>query len=102
MTAYSRGHPIQRPDQSFASHQLEMARWVGAPSVEELNRCHDPLHAELSQWMGCTSYSLLLAQGVDLSPELRHIAELEEAAVLAAQRWLQHLKNAELDVWAHF
>lgn len=102
MTAYTQGHPIQRPDQSFASHQSEMANWMGAPSVAEMNRVHDPLHAELSQWMGATSYSLLLAQGVDLPPNLRRLAELEEVAVLHTQRWLQHLHNEEVDVWARF
>lgn len=102
MTAYAQGHPLQVEGQSFADHQQEMAVWMGCESVDDMNRCHDPLHAEMAQWMGCTSYSLLAAQGVTLSPALQRIAELEEAAVLHSQRWMQALRNAEEDIWLAF
>lgn len=78
-----------------------MAQWMGC-SVEEMNSTHDGLHAELCQWFGATSFSLLMAQGVELTPERRHLAELEEAAVLATQRWLQGIKNAGEEVWLAF
>lgn len=102
MSAFSLGHPIQRPGQSLASHKRDMAQWMGCSSVEQMDQDHDPLHAELTQWMGATSYSLLVAQGVDLPPPLRRLAELEENAVLHVQRWLQALKNAREDVWVRF
>jgi hypothetical protein len=102
MTAYSLGHPIRRPGQSMDEHKRDMARWMGCSSVEQMDDDHDPLHAELSQWMGATSYSLLLAQGVELPPKLRRLAELEENAVIAVQRWLQALKNENVDIWVRF
>lgn len=102
MTAYSLGHPIRRPDQSIEEHKRDMARWMGCSSVEEMDNDHDPLHAELSQWMGATSYSLLDAQGVPLTHEQRRMAELEENAVIAVQRWLQSIKNAGDVIWLKF
>lgn len=96
------GHPMQGPGQSLESHKADMAKWMGCETVEEMDRDHDPLHAELCQWMGSTSYSLLAAQGVQLPDNLRRIAELEECAVLNVQRWLQALKNEGLEVWVAF
>lgn len=49
MTAYAQGHPIQRPSQSFEDHQRDMAKWMGCETVEDMNRCHDPMHAEMAQ-----------------------------------------------------
>ncbi|WP_300974857.1 hypothetical protein [Sphingomonas sp. LHG3406-1] len=101
MTYHAVGQPVRLPGQSFEDHQRDMARWMGC-SVAEMNTAHDGLHAELCQWMGSTSFSLLMAQGVELSPERRAIAGLEEAAVLHVQRWLQALKNSGEEAWIAF
>ncbi|GAA4015378.1 hypothetical protein GCM10022280_12640 [Sphingomonas swuensis] len=79
-----------------------MAEWLGCETVEEMNNAHDGLHAELAQWMGATSFSLLMAQGVALTPERQALAALEEEAVLFVQRWLQGLKNAKEETWLAF
>jgi len=94
--------PRRLPDQPFDAHQRHMADWIGARSVEEMNAAHDSLHAELCQWMGVTSFSLLMAQGVELTTEREALADLEEAAVLHVQRWLQHIKNAGEEAWLAF
>ena len=90
--------PRHIPGQTFEEHQRDMADWMGC-SVEEMNDFRDGLHAELCQWMGATSYSLLMAQGVELSPSRKALADLEENAVLHTQRWLQALKNEGEDPW---
>lgn len=84
------GHPIQAPDQSLADHRGDMAAWLGC-DLAALDSDHDPLHANLCQWAGAPSYSLMIAQGIDLPEAKRRLADLEEYAVLGVQRWLNHL-----------
>lgn len=94
--------PRRLPDQPFDAHQAEMAEWLGCPTVDEMNATHDHLHADLCQWLGATSFSLLTAQGVELTPERQALASLEEEAVLHVQRWMQGLKNAGEEAWLAF
>lgn len=52
-------------------------------------REHDPLHALLCAWLGLpSSYSLRYAAG-DLDHADRHLADVEEAAVMAVQRFMR-------------
>lgn len=79
--------PRQRPGQSLADHQIEMAEWMGT-SVADMERCHDPLHRALCGLLGVTSQSLRQADGEMLTGEEQELAGLEEEAVLHCQRWL--------------
>ena len=73
-----------------------MARWMGYANADEMNAEHDPLHAQLAQWVGVTSFSLMEAQGIPLTLKQRRIAELEEGAVLHLQRWIANLRQEGL------
>lgn len=99
---YAQGHPLQGKNQTLASYRCDLAKWMGCDSVADYERCHDPLHAEMNEWMGSTSYALLAAQGIELSPALMRIAELEAIAVLHSHRWMQALRNAEEDIGVVF
>jgi hypothetical protein len=102
VTYHARAHPVRLAHQTEAEHKREMASWMGYGTIEEMDRDHDPLHAEMSQWMGATSYSLLHAQGVKLTLKQQRLAQLEENAVLAAQRWLANLRQEGEEVWLRF
>jgi hypothetical protein len=53
--------------------------------VAALTRDHDPLHSRLCDWLGMPhSFSLMRSAGYPTDPML---AELEEAAVLATQKF---------------
>lgn len=79
--------PEQRPGQPLYAHQCEVASWMGYPSVAAMNRHHDDVHAALCDWLGVTSHSLRCAAG---EPHVAELAEMEETAVLALQRFCQH------------
>ena len=84
--------PQRAPGQSFADHQREMAEWLGA-SVDEMNRCHDPLHHSLCAWLGIPSHAMRIAAGEPVSPAEAGLAEVEEVAALCVQR-LMHRAGA--------
>lgn len=73
--------PQRRPHQSFASHQAEMATWLGT-DVATMNAAHDPLHRSLCAWLGIASVSLT-------DPD-HPLAAIEEQAVLHVQRLIHH------------
>lgn len=79
--------PHQRPDQSFADHQADMADWMGC-SVDALNAAHDPLHRSMAAWLGLTSHAMRDAAGEALTPSEADLAAYEEQAVLYAQRYI--------------
>jgi hypothetical protein len=70
--------------------QEETAEWMGYPSVEAMNIEHDDLHRKLCAWLGLPSYSLLIAEGHQVSHEQATLAAYEEDAVLNLQRFIQH------------
>jgi hypothetical protein len=76
------------PD-DFGAHQDAMARWMGYDTAAELNREHDPLHADLCAWLGIESRALRHAAGESLSREDQALAGMEEDAVLYLQRFRQ-------------
>lgn len=74
----------------FDRHQLETARALGyGDDVAELNRQHDPLHVAMCKWLGVTSHSMRVAAGEELTSDEQRLAEQEEAAVIALQRFLR-------------
>jgi hypothetical protein len=83
--------PRRRPGQSFASHQAEVALWMGYPDAEAMNRAHDALHAALCHWLNVPSQSLRQAAGRTLTTEQEFLAHLEEVAVLHTQRFMRHV-----------
>lgn len=88
--------PQRRPEQSFDAHQAEVAAWCGYEgddAVAQLNRDHDPLHREMCFMFGAGSLSLAHGRGEHLTEEQREVAEMEEVAVLATQRWLTHYRR---------
>ena len=72
---------------SLEDEQQQMAEWLGC-SVEQMNARHDKLHCWLAEWAGQPSYSMMVADGKALTDEQRHLAAVEEDAVLAVQRYL--------------
>lgn len=69
----------------------ETARWMGYGSdVAAMDRVHDRLHEGLCLWLGLPSYSMQLANGASLDHERHTLANLEEEAVMAVQRWARH------------
>lgn len=78
--------PQRRPGQSFESHQLDMAEWIGCATVAELNAMHDPLHAALCAWLGIESLALKQGRGERLTRHEQRLADIEEQAVLCVQR----------------
>lgn len=57
--------------------------------VAAMTRHHDPLHSRLCDWIGLpASYSLTAAAGMPLTDRERTIAEMEEEAVMALQRFI--------------
>lgn len=58
---------------------------------------HDSLHVALCKWLGLgTSFSMLAAVG-KLPDDQKHLAAIEEAAVLAVQRFMK-LSGGKLPV----
>lgn len=82
--------PQRAPDQTFADHQAEMAKWAGYPDARSLNRDHDPLHLAVCDWLGVTSHSMRAADGEPLTRDERLLAAFEEEAVLMLQRFMRH------------
>lgn len=80
-------HPVQRPGQSMCAHKREMADWMGYGSVEHMDRLHDALHAAMCQWLQIPSYALKQSRGEPLNATEQRLADLEEDAVLATQRF---------------
>ena len=70
--------------------QAQTARDLGyGDDVAAMTRDHDPLHVALAKWLGLpASYSLRMAAG-ELPEAERWLAELEEAAVMAVQRFVR-------------
>ena len=62
----------------------------------------DGLNAELCQWFGCASYSLLQAQGIHLPPNLERLAHLEAGAVAALHKWLEAVQEEGVEHWIAF
>lgn len=83
-------HPLHRPGQSLCAHKREMADWMGYGSVEHMDRLHDRVHSSFCAWLGLPSYALKQARGEPLSPTEQRLADMEEDAVLAAQRFIQN------------
>lgn len=79
--------PRHEPGQSFASHQADMARWMGV-SVAEMNAVHDDCHRAVCAWLGVDSLALADGRGEFLSGRERELAGLEEEAICHLQRWL--------------
>lgn len=73
--------------------QAETARSLGyGDNIDLMNREHDQLHAMLADWLGLSaSYSLTVAAGGEVEPGL---AEAEEAAVMAVQRFMRMADRA--------
>lgn len=82
---YHRGHPL--------GSKADTAGWIGC-SIEQMDAEHDPLHRALCAWAGVPSHSMRVAAGDSLNPSDKHIADLEENAVLNVQRWLVHAKGS--------
>lgn len=73
-----------------SDHQAETARRLGyGDDVLAMVLDHDPLHARLCDWLGIpASYSLRLAAG-ELPADETYLAQAEEEAVIAVQRFIQ-------------
>ena len=75
--------------------KAQTAAWMGYPAglagIVAMDARHDPLHADLGEWVGIPSFSLRIASGEALSGPERLLAGLEEDAVLCLQRYLQHV-----------
>lgn len=72
-------HAHPREDQADTAMELGYGT-----DIEAMTRDHDPLHSRLMDWLKAPySYSLMLAAGCDVD---RHIAGLEEEAVMAVQK----------------
>lgn len=71
----------------------QCAEWLGCDEGV-MQAEHDILHADLCEWLGVESQSLRAANGQKLAPEQRKLAELEEHAVLAVQRFRAHVRVA--------
>lgn len=78
--------PQRRPGQSFESHQLDMAEWMGCASVAEMNAAHDGIHSALCAWLGIESLALKQGRGERLTRHEQRLADIEEQAVLCVQR----------------
>jgi len=83
-------HPKQRPGQSLADHQAEVAAWLGYSDADAMNAEHDRWHLMLARWLGIRSQSLREADGETLSDTEQRLAWMEENAVLAVQRLHRH------------
>lgn len=81
--------PSEPPKQgslTFEQHQEEMAKWLGASNVWNMNNYHDLLHRELCKWLGFPSYALMPEE-----TKPQELAALEEVAVLHLQRFIHHV-----------
>lgn len=87
-------HPLRRADQSFADHQAEMAAWMGC-TVSEMNKAHDGVHWAVERLSGYTSHAMRQAVGTPLTPDEQALADIEEDACLALQRYLHHAEKAK-------
>jgi hypothetical protein len=83
-TRHTQNLPPAQGDLSYEDHQKEMAEWLGAPSVGDMNLTHDRFHKILCKWLRIESWAL--------NPSLQGTkeAEYEELAVLHLQRFLFH------------
>lgn len=75
-------HPQRTPEQDHTAQRLG----YGA-DVEAMTRDHDLLHVSLTDWLGLP-HSFSLATAADLPSVHPDLAHLEEAAVLAVQRFM--------------
>ncbi len=67
----------------------ETRKFMGYQSIDSMDRDHDPLHREMADHFGVTSWSMADAVGIPLTPEQQTLAWAEENAVLHTQRWLR-------------
>lgn len=75
----------------FDEHQRGTARALGyGDDVDGMNRDHDPLHRATCRWLGVVSHSMRVAAGETLTLAEQHLAELEETAVMALQKFMRH------------
>lgn len=75
------GEPEYTPDQRQTAQSLGYGR-----NVVKMVEDHDPLHALLADWLGLESFALRVASGE--LPVGDPLADLEEDAVLAIQRFM--------------
>lgn len=75
-------HAVPRSD------QIDTARRLGyGNDIDALTRDHDTTHAAMCDWLGLpASFSLTMAAGGEVDADL---AEAEEAAVMALQRFMR-------------
>lgn len=78
--------PPKQGTLSFEQHQQEMANWLGASDVKEMNAFHDNLHEALAEWLAIPSYALMPEE-----TKPQELAALEEVAVLHLQRFIHHV-----------
>lgn len=83
-------HPIRRPGQSLCAHKREMADWMECGSVETMDAVHDRVHEAMCAWIGVPSYAMKQARGEPLSPTEQRLADMEEDAALAVQRFIHN------------
>lgn len=86
---YAHGHPLDSKE--------AMAEWMRYPSVEAMDNDHDDLHEALAGFFAVPSHSLRIRDGEELTENEKHLAAVEETAVLHVQRWLQWLRVEEND-----
>lgn len=67
--------------------------WMGYESADQMNADHDPLHINLSYWIGFESHALRQARGEQLTQEEQKLANYEEDAILYLQRYMQMYRN---------
>jgi hypothetical protein len=73
------------PCEESAASAEELGYPQTAEGIAAMTRTHDPLHARLTNWLGMPhSFSLMKAAGCPVSAQL---ADLEERAVIAVQRF---------------
>lgn len=69
-------------------HQAEVARRLGyGDDVLAMVLDHDPLHARLCEWLGLPASFTLRSAAGELPDDLASLAEAEEEAVIAVQRF---------------
>lgn len=73
----------------------QCAEWLGC-DVSTMQGEHDPLHRDLCRWLGVPSLSLQVGAGRKLDAGDQLLAELEEHAVLAVQRFQAHWRKVEM------
>jgi hypothetical protein len=82
---------------AFDADQLRTATSMRT-TVAHMNALHDNLHYAMGKWLGVNSYSMRVAEGEVLTPPDHALACVEEDAVLAVQKYVHALENADVRV----